>query len=80
METIAAETLALTKLNWNHSELDGLLPITLHAASKVKTILRWLPDADVPTRAVHELHVTPRRMDASTSLGHEGWVAISGLV
>lgn len=50
MEAIAAETLALTKLNWNHSQLDGLLPITLHAASKVKTILRWLPDEDVPAR------------------------------
>ncbi|MCP4306360.1 MAG: hypothetical protein GY788_16145 [bacterium] len=50
MEEIAAETLALTKLNWNHSQLDGYLPITLHAAAKVKAILRWLPEGETPAR------------------------------
>ncbi|KAA0235916.1 MAG: hypothetical protein EDR02_01810 [Actinobacteria bacterium] len=47
-EQLAAEILALTKLNWNHSQLDGHLPITLHAASKVKAILRHVPEASVP--------------------------------
>lgn len=50
LEEVAAETLSLTKLNWNHSQLDGHLPITLHAAHKVKAILRWLSPDDVPAR------------------------------
>lgn len=49
-EQLAAEILSLTKLNWNHSQLDGHLPITLHAASKVKAILRHLPDDGIPAR------------------------------
>lgn len=49
-QQLAAEILALTKLNWNHSQLDGHLPITLHAASKVKAILRHLPETSVPAR------------------------------
>ncbi len=49
-EQIASEILALTKLNWNHSQLDGHLPITLHAAAKVKAMLRHVPDSDVPAR------------------------------
>lgn len=40
LEKIAAETLALTKLNWNQSQLDSRLPITLQAAQKVKSLLR----------------------------------------
>ena len=40
---LAAETLALTKLNWNQSQLDGHLPITLQASGKVRAILRHLP-------------------------------------
>lgn len=47
---LVAETLALTKLNWNHSQLDGHLPITLHAAAKVKAILRHLPSDSVTAR------------------------------
>lgn len=50
LDEVAAETLSLTKLNWNHSQLDGHLPITLHAAHKVKAILRWLSPDDVPAR------------------------------
>ena len=40
---LAAETLSLTKLNWNQSQLDGHLPITLQASAKVRAILRHLP-------------------------------------
>lgn len=50
-QQLAAEILALTKLNWNHSQLDGHLPITMHAASKVKAILRYIPEAAVPPRS-----------------------------
>jgi hypothetical protein len=34
------ELLALTKLNWNHSRLDGHDPITTHAARKIGSILK----------------------------------------
>jgi hypothetical protein len=42
-ELLAEEMLALTKLNWNHSQLDGRLPITLRASRKVGDILRYVP-------------------------------------
>jgi hypothetical protein len=37
----ASETLALTKMNWNQTRLDGLYPITIHAANQVKSVLRF---------------------------------------
>jgi hypothetical protein len=44
-EAIAAEILALTKMNWNQTQLDGRMPITLHTADRVGEILRHLgPD------------------------------------
>ena len=36
----ASEILALTKLNWNHSRLDGREPITTLAARGIGNILR----------------------------------------
>jgi hypothetical protein len=32
---LAAEMLALTKMNWNQTQMDGRLPITLHTADQV---------------------------------------------
>lgn len=53
-EALATETLALTKLNWNQSQLDGRLPITLTASRKVGGILRHVPDrAGVARRYQH---------------------------
>lgn len=53
-EVLAAEILALTKLNWNHSQLDAHLPITMHAANKVKAILRRsTPESTVARRYAH---------------------------
>lgn len=49
-ETLATETLALTKLNWNDSQLDGRLPITLTAARKVGGILRHVPSGSTIAR------------------------------
>jgi hypothetical protein len=46
IEEIAAEILALTKLNWNRARLDGKKPITLLTAERVGQILRHVP-ADV---------------------------------
>jgi hypothetical protein len=53
LETLAAETLALTKLNWNHSQLDGRLPITLRASRKVSAVLRHLPSGATEARRYH---------------------------
>lgn len=51
---IACEILALTKMNWNHTRLDGRLPVTLRTANQVKAILRFCaPDQAVATRYAH---------------------------
>jgi hypothetical protein len=43
-EQHAREILALTKLNWNNSRLDGREPITMRAARSIGTILRHVDD------------------------------------
>lgn len=43
-EALAAELLALTKMNWNNTQFDQRDPITLRAADEVKDILRYVPD------------------------------------
>lgn len=45
-EQHAREILALTKLNWNNSRLDGREPITMRAARSIGTILRHVGDED----------------------------------
>jgi hypothetical protein len=40
---LAAELLALTKMNWNQTQLDGRLPITLRTADTVGDNLRHVP-------------------------------------
>ena len=46
IEALAEEVLALSKMNWNQSQLDGRLPITLSASKKVARILKNLPDEE----------------------------------
>jgi hypothetical protein len=46
-EQHAREILALTKLNWNNSRLDGREPITMRAARSIGTILRHVDEGDV---------------------------------
>jgi hypothetical protein len=41
---LAAELLALTKMNWNNTQFDQRDPITLRAASEVSDILRYISD------------------------------------
>lgn len=41
---LAAEVLALTKMNWNNTQFDGALPITLRAAKQVSKILKYVGD------------------------------------
>lgn len=51
---LAAEVLALTKMNWNQTRLDGLLPVTLRTAIQVRRILRFCdPQARIATRYAH---------------------------
>lgn len=47
-EAIAAEILALTKMNWNQTQLDGREPITLNTADRVGEILRHLGPEERP--------------------------------
>lgn len=52
-EVLAEELLALTKLNWNHSQLDGRLPITLRASRKVADVLRHVAAGGAVARRYH---------------------------
>jgi hypothetical protein len=47
-QTAASELLALTKMNWNNTQFDGLEPITIRAARQVGSILRYLEDPALP--------------------------------
>lgn len=49
IEELAEEILALSKMNWNQSQLDGRLPITLRASKKVAGILKHLPEGETAT-------------------------------
>ncbi len=42
--TLAQEILALTKMNWNNTQFDSALPITLRAARQVGAILKYAGD------------------------------------
>jgi hypothetical protein len=48
---LGVEILALSKMNWNQSRLDGRYPITLQTADQVKQILRFCdPAQEIATR------------------------------
>lgn len=47
-EALASELLALTKMNWNQTQLDAREPITLRTADRVGEILRHLGPHDRP--------------------------------
>ena len=47
---LAAEILALTKLNWNKTQFDSLFPITLEGSRRIGEIYRWCPNT--PDEAV----------------------------
>lgn len=51
---IAKEMLSLTKMNWNQTQFDGGVPITLVAARRVGEVLKYLgPDDPVADRYAH---------------------------
>lgn len=41
---LAAEVLALTKLNWNKTQFDSFFPITLAGSRQIGTIYKWCPN------------------------------------
>jgi len=43
---LGREILALTKMNWNNTQFDGGLPITLRASRQVGSILKYIGDSD----------------------------------
>jgi hypothetical protein len=45
---IAAELLALSKMNWNATQLDGRVPITLRTADAIGRILKHLGQDERP--------------------------------
>ena len=48
--TLASEILALTKMNWNNTQFDSALPITIKAARQVGAILKYVESA-IPIQA-----------------------------
>jgi hypothetical protein len=44
LSELAAEVLALSKMNWNSTQFDGLLPVTIRTAQDVGDVIRRLPD------------------------------------
>jgi hypothetical protein len=41
---LAEEILGLTKINWNNTQFDGGMPLTLRVAEQVGKILKYVPD------------------------------------
>ncbi len=55
--SLGAEVLALTKMNWNNTQFDGYEPITLVAARKVGSILKYVPDDDRKVKARYSFYM-----------------------
>jgi hypothetical protein len=41
---VAEEMLALTKMNWNNTQFDNGMPITIAAARQVGEVLKYAPE------------------------------------
>lgn len=50
VRALAGEVMALSKMNWNQTRLDGRLPVTLRTADQVKRVLRFV-DLSSPVAA-----------------------------
>lgn len=44
LQHVAAEVLALTKMNWNNTQFDNGMPITIAAARQVGEVLKYVPE------------------------------------
>jgi len=79
------ELLALTKLNWNHSRLDGHDPITTHAARTIGSILRQVePDGLIGNRYAFYMQVvqTGARAGAGrhATHGHRHVISVPSMI
>ena len=48
LESLCAEILGLTKMNWNNTQMDGRLPITLECARKIGDIMKYIGTTEKP--------------------------------
>ena len=48
LESLCEEILGLTKMNWNNTQMDGRLPITLECARKIGDIMKYVSDYEKP--------------------------------
>lgn len=48
LESLCEEILGLTKMNWNNTQMDGRLPITLECARKIGDIMKYVRPAEKP--------------------------------
>lgn len=48
LEDLCEEILGLTKMNWNNTQLDGRLPITIECAKKVGEIMKYVDGNEKP--------------------------------
>lgn len=48
LEDLCEEILGLTKMNWNNTQMDGRLPITLECASKIGDIMKYVSPTEKP--------------------------------
>lgn len=48
LEDLCEEILGLTKMNWNNTQLDGRLPITLECAKKIGDIMKYVGEDEKP--------------------------------
>jgi len=48
LESLCDEILGLTKMNWNNTQMDGRLPITLECAKKIGDIMKYVSINEKP--------------------------------
>lgn len=48
LESLCNEILGLTKMNWNNTQMDGRLPITLECARKIGDIMKYVSPTEKP--------------------------------
>jgi hypothetical protein len=48
LESLCDEILGLTKMNWNNTQMDGRLPITLECARKIGDIMKYVSPTEKP--------------------------------
>lgn len=50
----------MSKMNWNQTQLDGRLPVTLRTANQVKAVLRFCRSDQMVATRYRALYVAPQ--------------------